>query len=198
MTEMTATMTSEAAIARLTRRPPEGASKLLGSEPLAVDAARGFARIAYEGRAEFCNERGEILGGFLSAMMDEAMAMAIAAAAYRDSGHVVPALGMKTSYLRAVGPGRLIAEGLVRQAQPRVVYLEGRLLDGKVCCDAENSHLAGEGLEAGPLDQLLGSLSTYRGAVGPHQGRTRAARCSQFRRCWPLTNSSIEMGRLSH
>jgi len=37
--------------------------------------------------------------------------------------------------------------------------------------DAEDSYLAGDGLEAGPLDQLLGSSITYRIAVGPQQGR---------------------------
>ena len=37
--------------------------------------------------------------------------------------------------------------------------------------DVEDSYLAGDGLEAGPLDQLLGSSITYRIAVGPQQGR---------------------------
>jgi hypothetical protein len=58
------------------------------------------------------------------------------------------------------------------------------LLEG----DAENDYLAGDGLEAGPLDQLLGSSMMcmdarmsraqdaqerprYRIAVGPQQGR---------------------------
>ena len=70
---------------------------------MSVDAERGFARIAYQGKAELCNERGEILGGFLSARMDEAMA--IAATAHKDFGYVVPTLGMKTTYLQGVKPG---------------------------------------------------------------------------------------------
>jgi hypothetical protein len=37
--------------------------------------------------------------------------------------------------------------------------------------DAENSYLAGDGLQAGPMEQLLGSSITYRIAVGPQQGR---------------------------
>ena len=37
--------------------------------------------------------------------------------------------------------------------------------------DADNSHLAGDGLETGPMEQLLGSSITYRIAVGPQQGR---------------------------
>jgi hypothetical protein len=37
--------------------------------------------------------------------------------------------------------------------------------------DAENSYLVGDELEAGPMEQLLGSSITYRIAVGPQQGR---------------------------
>ena len=37
--------------------------------------------------------------------------------------------------------------------------------------DVENIYLAGEAVEAGPMDQLLGSSITYRIAVGPQQGR---------------------------
>ena len=37
--------------------------------------------------------------------------------------------------------------------------------------DAQHSYLAGETLEADPMDQLLGHSITYRIAVGPQQGR---------------------------
>jgi hypothetical protein len=49
----------------------------------------------------------------------------------------------------------------------------GRYLErqGLLERDAENSYLAGDVLEAGPMDQLLGSSITYRIAVGPQQGR---------------------------
>ena len=123
----TKTMTSTEAIARLTSRPPVGASKLLSSVPLEIDAARGFARMSYLGKPEFCDQHGMVQGGFLSAMMDEAMA--IAATASKNFGHVVPTLGMKTSYFMGARPGPLIAEGMIRHAGARVIYLEGRLYD---------------------------------------------------------------------
>jgi hypothetical protein len=49
----------------------------------------------------------------------------------------------------------------------------GRFLErqGLLERDAENSYLAGDCLEAGPMEQLLGSSITYRIAVGPQQGR---------------------------
>jgi hypothetical protein len=37
--------------------------------------------------------------------------------------------------------------------------------------DAENSYLAGDNVEAGPMEQLLGSSITYRIALGPQQHR---------------------------
>ena len=49
----------------------------------------------------------------------------------------------------------------------------GRFLErqGLLERDAENSYLAGEAVEGGPMHQLLGSSITYRIAVGPQQGR---------------------------
>jgi hypothetical protein len=49
----------------------------------------------------------------------------------------------------------------------------GRYLErqGLLERDAENSYLAGDDLEAGPMDALLASSITYRIAVGPQQGR---------------------------
>ena len=37
--------------------------------------------------------------------------------------------------------------------------------------DAENSYLAGDDLESGPMEQLQGTSITYRVAVGSQQGR---------------------------
>jgi hypothetical protein len=53
-------------------------------------------------------------------------------------------------------------------AQRIARYLERQ---GLLERDAEDSYLAGDGLEAGLLDQLLGLSITYRIAVGPQQGR---------------------------
>jgi hypothetical protein len=49
----------------------------------------------------------------------------------------------------------------------------GRYLErqGLLERDAENSYLAGDELEAGPMEQLLGSSITHRIAIGPQQGR---------------------------
>ena len=49
----------------------------------------------------------------------------------------------------------------------------GRYLErqGWLARDAENTYLAGDGLDAGPMDELMGASITYRVAIGPQQGR---------------------------
>jgi hypothetical protein len=49
----------------------------------------------------------------------------------------------------------------------------GRFLErrGLLERDAENIYLAGDAVEAGPMDQLRGNSVTYRIAIGPQQGR---------------------------
>ena len=49
----------------------------------------------------------------------------------------------------------------------------GRFLErqGLLERDEENSYLADDALEAGPMDQLRGHSITYRIAIGPQQGR---------------------------
>ena len=49
----------------------------------------------------------------------------------------------------------------------------GRYLErqGPLERDAENSYLAGDALEAGPMEQLVGSSISYRIAIRPQQGR---------------------------
>lgn len=61
---------------------------------------------------------------------------------------------------------------LTRLAQTLALRV-GRLLElqGLLERDVENSYLAGEGMEAGSMEQLHGSSITYRIAVGPQQGR---------------------------
>ena len=58
--------------------------------------------------------------------------------------------------------------GLLERDADDCMDAGGRATHGAV---AENSYLTGEGLEAGPMDELLGSSITYRIAVGRQQGR---------------------------
>jgi hypothetical protein len=48
---------------------------------------------------------------------------------------------------------------------------------------AENRYLAGDDLEVGPIDQLLGCSITYRIAVGPLTKVTKYLRCERLPAC---------------
>jgi hypothetical protein len=59
-------------------------------------------------------------------------------------------------------------QGLLERDADDCMDAGGRATHGAV---AEHSYLTADGLETGPMDQILGSSITYRIAVGPQQGR---------------------------
>ncbi|MBM3489678.1 MAG: PaaI family thioesterase [Alphaproteobacteria bacterium] len=103
----------------------EPAGENLGLELLLTEA-RGFARVAYLARPEFLNALGSVQGGFLAAMLDQAMVEAAIAAVPAPAA--LPTLELKTSFLRPAPPGRLIGEGQVMHRSRAVMFLEGRIL----------------------------------------------------------------------
>jgi len=78
-----------------------------------------------------------------------------------------PAGSLRFRWVRAPTSAELA--GLTRTLARRI----GRFLErqGLLERDAENSYLAGDDLESGLMEQLLGSSITYRIAVGPQRGR---------------------------
>src|SRR6266404_5858806 len=78
----------------------------------------------------FCHSEGRICqGGFLTGMVDTAMANA--AIVKGKLAAAVPTLELKISFLEAVGPGFVTAEGRVMRWGGSVGFLEGDLRDGK-------------------------------------------------------------------
>ncbi len=95
---------------------------------LAHDAKNRSVRLAYEVRPDFCHSNGRIAqGGFVTAWLDHAMASAVV----HDSGGEfnIASLEIKVSFLEAVSPGAVIAEGRVIRRGKRVAFLEARLFD---------------------------------------------------------------------
>jgi uncharacterized protein (TIGR00369 family) len=68
---------------------------------------------------------GTIQGGFLAAMLDDAMGPALFT--LLDDGQHAPTLEMKVSFLRPARAGLLIAEGRVVRRGGSVAFLEGTL-----------------------------------------------------------------------
>ena len=105
----------------------EPAAELLGFERLGTDAANGTARMAFRARPDFCNAMGVLQGGFVTAMLDQAMAEA--GVAHLGWQAYIPTLEITVSFLRPALPGRLIGEGRVVRVTRSVIFLEGSLGD---------------------------------------------------------------------
>ena len=103
-------------------------TRLLGAKLLSWDEETGLIVTEYDGKPEFRNLIGTIQGGILTAMLDNAMSFA--ALARFGEAFRVPSVEVKTSYISAARPGRLVGEGKVVRAGRSIVFLEGRLRDG--------------------------------------------------------------------
>lgn len=105
--------------------PPS--SRAVGFEVIAVNQAEGTLTVSFQAPAEWTNPRGALQGGFITAMLDEAMTAAgIAAAGFTKS---MPTLELKVSFLRPAMPGRLVGIGRARRIGKSVAFLEGELYD---------------------------------------------------------------------
>jgi uncharacterized protein (TIGR00369 family) len=107
--------------------PPTG--RLLGQKIVEADPDAGTVTIEYEAKPDFCNPMGSVQGGFVSAMLDDAAAIACVIASRGKVG--VPTLEMKVSFLRAARPGKLCAVGKVMKMGRSIAFLESHLYDGE-------------------------------------------------------------------
>jgi uncharacterized protein (TIGR00369 family) len=111
------------------RAPSEGlvemppAAALLGWRALELEP--GHVRVRYTAKPEFANPQGAVQGGFLAAMVDDAMGPALFTTLGAED--FAPTIEMKVSFLRPARPGPLIAEGRVVHQTRSLAFLEGTL-----------------------------------------------------------------------
>ena len=105
----------------LVETPP--AAALLGWKALILEP--GHVRIRYTAKPEFGNPQGAIQGGFLAAMLDDAMGPALFTTLAAED--FAPTIEIKVSFLRPARPGPLIAEGRVVHQTRSLAFLEGTL-----------------------------------------------------------------------
>jgi uncharacterized protein (TIGR00369 family) len=105
--------------------PPS--ARMLGWRLLDAWPDEGRVRVTYEARSEFANPAGFIQGGFLAAMLDDAMGPAMFV---HSAGRLYAVtLDLHISYLAPAKPGRFVAEGRVVNAGKSVGFLEASLTD---------------------------------------------------------------------
>jgi len=131
-TPMTGLDVLRAASDGLIETPP--AAALLGWKALSLEP--GHVRVRYTAKPEFGNPQGAIQGGFLAAMLDDAMGPALFTTL--GSEDFAPTIEMKVSFLRPARPGALIAEGRVVHQTRSLAFLEGTLAneDGELVATA--------------------------------------------------------------
>lgn len=121
---------TDADLLKLLKTAEPEAVRTLNGELIDVDSARGIARFRFEIVPAFCHSQGRICqGGFLTGMVDTAMANA--AIAKGRLAVAVPTLELKISFFEAMGPGIVFAEGRVMRWGGSVGFLDGDLKDEK-------------------------------------------------------------------
>ncbi|HWB46789.1 MAG TPA: PaaI family thioesterase [Hyphomicrobiaceae bacterium] len=112
-----------AALADQSRQPPS--ARLLGFELLDFSVAEKWAEMAFTPRPEFANPAGAVQGGFVCAMLDDAMA--IAAVISQGFGIIVPTLQLSISYVRPTPIERVIARGELVRIGSSTAQMQGSL-----------------------------------------------------------------------
>ena len=99
----------------------------LGFELLDFSVDDGWAEVAFQPRAEFANPVSMVQGGFICAMLDDAMS--VAAGISQCLSVVVPTLQTTVSYLKPTPIARVIARGEVLRIGSSSAVTQGSLRD---------------------------------------------------------------------
>jgi uncharacterized protein (TIGR00369 family) len=105
--------------------PMPKVSLTLGARMIDVDYDAGKTEAEYDGKEDFTNLIGNIQGGFLVAMLDDAMAGAIIAT-LKDN-EFSPTLELHTNFIAPAKVGKLQAYARVVSRSGSVCVLEGEL-----------------------------------------------------------------------
>ncbi len=129
---------SDADIRRYLNDPRNAApsTRFLGFELIDFSVAGGWATMAFTPRPESLNPIGAVQGGFVTAMIDDAMGFA--ACVHKRFEVVVPTLSITTNFLRPTPASRVIARGEVIRMNSTTASLQGelRLPDGTLLATA--------------------------------------------------------------
>lgn len=117
--------------------PP--ALRKLGGRVHAFDDASETVEMRYTLDESFCHSGGIVQGGFVTGMLDAAMAHAVIASYRRYV--VVASLEIKVSFLEIAGPGELAAFARPVRMGKSIAFLEAELLDadGKLLAAATST-----------------------------------------------------------
>lgn len=116
------------------KRPP--CSETLGMRLAAVDQDAKMVSMDFDVSPSFSNPTGAVQGGFITAMLDEAISTCIIIAS--NVTMTAPTLEMKTSYLRRLMPGKARVEAKIVKLGKSAAFSEASCydVDGKLVATA--------------------------------------------------------------
>ena len=123
------------------KRPP--CSETLGMRLVEVEQDKMRVRMEFDVSPSFSNPTGAIQGGFIAAMMDEAMSSCVIIAS--NVTMTAPTLEMKTSYLNRLMPGKASVEARVQKLGRSAAFMEAE------CYDADGKLVAKASATAIPM-----------------------------------------------
>jgi len=118
-------MTEAEALAMFAKRRQPALETLGHDATMAADPEQGRVKFKFIARPEFCHSGDIVQGGFLTGMVDTAMAHAAILRSHFTMA--VPTLELKVSFFEPGHPGPLYAEGWVVRWGRSTAFLEGSL-----------------------------------------------------------------------
>lgn len=113
--------------ARMNRFVPPTAA-ILGQEILEIDSAKGWVRMKFQPIEACRNPMGNVQGGIVVAMLDDAAAFAAIIKSGKRIG--IPTIELKTSFFAPAKAGvPLFAEGRCLKLGKRIAFMEADLFD---------------------------------------------------------------------
>lgn len=109
------------------KRPP--CSDTLGMRLAALNQDEQWVRMEFDVPQMFANPTGAVQGGFIAAMMDEAMSTAVIIAS--NVTMTAPTLEMKTSYLKRLMPGPASVHARILKLGKSAAFMEADCFDDK-------------------------------------------------------------------
>jgi uncharacterized protein (TIGR00369 family) len=108
---------------------PARSSVSLGFELLELDAKAMTTRVRFDGRADFTNPAGYIQGGYLVAMMDDAIGMLATVKA--GTAKFPSTVDLHTHFLRPVRVGVIEVAARLRNIGRAMIFAEAELFDAR-------------------------------------------------------------------
>ena len=109
---------------------------LLGWRLIDLNIEEKWIKVGFDAKPEFLNPAGNVQGGILAAMLDDAMGPIVVAVSNAEA--IAPTIDLQVSFIRPVKPGPISVLAQITNMGKQIVFLEAKLFDsnGKLCARA--------------------------------------------------------------